>query len=33
VVQAGRHRLVVADHADDPGQGVDLHLQERMLKA
>jgi beta-glucosidase len=33
VVQAGRHRLVVADHADDPGQGVDLDLQERMLKA
>ena len=33
VVQAGRHRLVVADHADDPGQGVALDLLERVLES
>ena len=33
VVQGGRHRLVVADHADDPGQAVDLVLHERALES
>ncbi|MFM1811479.1 MAG: hypothetical protein RLZZ336_417 [Cyanobacteriota bacterium] len=31
VVQPGRHRLVVADHADDPGQGVELDLEAEVL--
>lgn len=31
VLQPGRHRLVVADHAEDPGQGVELDLQAEVL--
>jgi beta-glucosidase len=31
VVQPGRHRLVVADHVEDPGQGVELDLQAESL--
>jgi beta-glucosidase len=31
VVQAGRYRLVVADHAEDPGQGVSLDLDADVL--
>jgi beta-glucosidase len=31
VVQPGRHRLVVADHAEDPGQGVELDLEAEVL--
>ena len=31
VLEAGRHRLVVARHADDPGLGADLTLAARFL--
>jgi beta-glucosidase len=31
VVQAGRYLLVVADHAEDPGQGVSLDLDADVL--
>ncbi|SBO42711.1 beta-glucosidase [Cyanobium sp. NIES-981] len=31
VVEAGRHRLVVARHADDPGQAVALELEETLI--
>lgn len=33
VVEAGLHRLVVADHVDDPGDAVDLRLNAEVLNA
>ncbi|QVL54641.1 MAG: glycoside hydrolase family 3 C-terminal domain-containing protein [Cyanobium sp. M30B3] len=31
VLEAGRHRLVLARHADDPGQAVDLELEAAFI--
>lgn len=33
VVEAGLHRLVVANHVDDPGDGVELQLRAEVLNA
>ncbi|MFO0104370.1 MAG: fibronectin type III-like domain-contianing protein, partial [Cyanobium sp.] len=31
VLEAGRHRLVLARHADDPGQAWELELKEAFI--